>query len=109
MINHVVLVGRTGQDPDIRYFESGSVKCRISLAVDRGFGENKQTDWFNIECWGKLAEFVGEYIKKGTSIIVTGQVEIQHWTDQAGNPRESSVIKATDIRFAGSKRESSAA
>lgn len=107
MINSVVIVGRLGQDPEIKYFESGSVKARFSIAVDRNFSkENKITDWFNIEVWGKQAEFVGEWVKKGSMVAVTGQLELSRWTDQAGNQREFPLIRATDIRFVGSKRDS---
>lgn len=109
MVNSVVLVGRTGQDPEIKYFDSGSVKARFSIAVDRNFSkENKETDWFNVEVWGRQAEFVGEWVKKGQLLAVTGQLETQRWTDQAGNPKEYPIIKASDIRLEGSKRDNMA-
>jgi single-strand DNA-binding protein len=106
MINNASLVGRLGQDPEIRYFDSGSVKARFSLAVDRlGSKENKQTDWFTIEAWGKLAEFAGEWLKKGTMVSVQGDIEINSWQDQTGNTRETPLIRASEIRFVGSKRD----
>jgi len=109
MANHVVIVGRLGQDPEIKYFESGSVKARFSLAVDRGFSkENKITDWFTVEVWGKKAEFVGEWIKKGALISVTGQIQVDAYTDQAGNPKEWPHIRAHDVSFVGSKRDNAA-
>jgi len=108
--NSVVLLGRLGQDPEIKYFESGSVKVKFSIAVDRNFSkENKQTDWFSIEAWGRTAEFVGEWVKKGTLVIVTGTMEVNRYTDQAGNPKEWPYIKASDVRFAGSKRDNAPA
>ncbi len=107
MANSVVIVGRLGQDPEIKYFESGSVKARFSVAVDRSFSkENKVTDWFTIEVWGRKAEFVGEWIKKGSLVSVTGQLEVNKYTDQAGNPKEWPLIKASDVSFVGSKRDS---
>ena len=107
MINSVVLVGRLGQDPEIKYFESGSVKAKFSIAVDRTFSkENKVTDWFSIEVWGRQAEFVGEWVKKGSLVSVTGQLEVNRYTDQAGNQKEWPLIRATDVRFVGSKKES---
>jgi single-strand DNA-binding protein len=109
-VNTVVLVGRLGQDPEIKYFDSGSVKAKFSIAVDRNFSkENKETDWFNIEVWGRQAEFVSEWVKKGSLVSVTGQVEVQKWTDQAGNPKEWPSIRATDVRFVGSKRDNAVA
>lgn len=109
MANSVVIVGRLGQDPEIKYFESGSVKARFSVAVDRGFSkENKTTDWFSIEVWGRKAEFVGEWIKKGALVSVTGQLEVNRYTDPAGNPKEWPFIRATDVGFVGSKRDNAA-
>ena len=110
MQNVVVLIGRLGQDPEIKYFESGSVKARFSVAVDRSFSkENRQTDWFNVEVWGKQAEFVGEWVKKGQLVAVTGSMEMQRWTDNTGNQREVPIVRANDIRLEGSKRDNAMA
>jgi single-strand DNA-binding protein len=108
-MNTVVLLGRLGQDPEIKYFDSGSVKAKFSIAVDRNFSkENKITDWFNIEVWGRQAEFVGEWVKKGSLVTVTGQIEVSRYTDQAGNPKEFPIVRASDVRFAGSKKDNAA-
>jgi single-strand DNA-binding protein len=107
MPNSVVIVGRLGQDPEIKYFESGKVKASFSVAVDRGFSkENRVTDWFNIEVWDRQAEFVGEWVKKGTLVSVMGRLSMNRYTDQAGNLREWPLIRATEVRFVGSKKES---
>jgi single-strand DNA-binding protein len=109
MANSVVIVGRLGQDPEIKYFESGSVKARFSVAVDRTFSkENRVTDWFSIEVWGRKAEFVGEWIKKGAMVSVTGQIEVNRYNDQAGNLKEWPFIRATDVGFVGSKKDNAA-
>lgn len=109
MANSVVIVGRVGQDPEIKHFESGSVKARFSVAVDRNFSkENKITDWFTIEVWGRKAEFVGDWIKKGTMVSVTGQLDISRYNDQAGNQKEWPFIKGSDVSFVGSKRDNAA-
>jgi single-strand DNA-binding protein len=109
MVNSVIIVGRLGQDPEIKYFESGSVKARFSLAVDRNFSkENKITDWFTIEVWGRDAEFVGEWVKKGTMVSVTGQLEVNRYTDQAGNPKEWPLVRGSRVQFVGSKRDNAA-
>jgi len=106
MINAVVIVGRVGQDPEIKYFESGSVKARFSVAVNRSFSkENPVTDWFSVEVWGKQAEFVGEWVKKGALLSVTGSIELNRWTDQAGNLREFPIVRASDVRFVGGKKD----
>ena len=68
MTNSVILLGRVGQDPELKYFESGSVKAKFSLAVNRNFSkENPITDWFNIEVWARKAEFVGQRSRKAHS------------------------------------------
>lgn len=109
-MNQVILMGRLGQDPELKYFESGSVKARFSVAVDRNFGkENKVTDWFNVEVWGKQAEFVGEWVKKGQLVSIVGSLELSRWTDNTGNVRETPVVRAQDIRMEGSKRDNAAA
>ena len=108
-MNSVVLVGRLGQDPELKYFESGSCKARFSLAVDRNVGKtNQQTDWFTIETWAKLAEFSGEWLKKGTAISLAGSIEVQRWKDATGNTREMPVVRATEIRLEGSRRDNTA-
>ena len=66
-MNTAVLVGRVGRDAEIKYFESGKVKANFSIAVNRWDPKTKSevADWFNIDVWDKLAEFAGEYVKKG--------------------------------------------
>ncbi|MEM0950610.1 MAG: single-stranded DNA-binding protein [Cyanobacteria bacterium P01_H01_bin.74] len=106
MSNSVIIVGRVGQDPEIKYFESGSVKAKFSVAVNRNYSkENPITDWFSIEVWGRRAEFVGEWVKKGALVNVMGQLEVNRYNDQAGNPKEWWFIKASDVGFVGSKKD----
>ena len=80
-INLVNLVGKTGADPDLKYFESGSVKCTLTLAV-RNLKKD-QPDWFNLELWGKTAEVAANYVRKGKQIGVTGSLKIETWRDPA--------------------------
>ena len=108
-MNTVVIVGRVGRDAEIRYFESGKSRANFSVAVNRWEAKTKSevTDWYNVDAWDKLAEFAGEYIKKGAMIIVDGAIQNNRWTDKAtGEARENYLINASNIRFAGGKRES---
>ncbi|MDD3593709.1 MAG: single-stranded DNA-binding protein [Candidatus Gastranaerophilales bacterium] len=105
MINSVVVVGRTGQDPDIKYFESGKVKTSFSVAVNRWSKEGEKTDWFNIELWDKNAEFAGEYVKKGRLVSIEGKLAISKWKDASGEERERYFVRANNIRLLGSKKE----
>ncbi len=105
--NSAVIVGRAGRDPELKYFDSGSVKASFSLAVDRpgGSRENRETDWFNIDVWGRSAEVVGEYLKKGNLAAVSGRLSVRRWTDDAGNERDALSVVASDVRFLGGRRE----
>ena len=106
-MNSVVVVGRTGQDPEIKYFESGKIKTTFSLAVNRWDSKTKAevTDWFNIEVWDKQAEVAGEYVKKGRLVAVDGRISSSKWADASGAQRERVLIIANNIRLLGSKRD----
>ena len=101
MINSVVLVGRVGQDPEMKYFERAKVKTTFSMAINRWDAKTKGevTDWFNIELWDKLAEVAGEYVKKGKLVAVDGKLASSKWNDAAGATRERFFIRATNLRL----------
>jgi single-strand DNA-binding protein len=105
-LNIVTLVGRAGRDPDVRYFESGSVVCNFTLAVDRGRKNSDEPDWFNLEIWGKTAEVAANYVRKGSLIGVTGALKLDRWQDRAtGADRTKPVIRVDQLRLLGSKRD----
>jgi single-strand DNA-binding protein len=106
-MNTATIIGRAGQDAEIKYFESGKVKTTFSLAVNRYDAKTKTEvpDWFNVEVWDKQAEFAGEYLKKGREVAVDGRISISKWTDQTGEERERFLIVANQIRLLGSKRD----
>lgn len=104
-LNVVNLVGRVGGDPDVRYFESGNVKCRLTLAVDRP-SKNRETDWFNLDLWGKTAEIAQNYVRKGSLIGIEGSLKIDHWVDRnTSAQRTGPVIVVRELRLLGSKRD----
>lgn len=106
-LNVVTLVGRVGGDPDVKYFESGSVKCRLTLAVNRPTRNSDQPDWFNLELWGKQADVAANYVRKGSLIGVKGSLKLDTWTDKnTGANRSSPVILVDRIQLLGSKRDS---
>ena len=106
-MNSVVVVGRAGQDAEIKYFESGKIRTTFSLAVNRWDSKTKAevTDWFNIDVWDKQAEFAGEYIKKGRLVVVDGRIQSNKWKDASGEERERYLIVANTVRLLGSKRD----
>lgn len=105
MINSVVIVGRAGRDPEMKYFESGKVKTTFSIAVSRWTKDGEKTDWFNIELWDKIAEVAGEYVRKGSLVGIEGILDVNQWTDNDGNKREWFFIRASNLRLLGSKKD----
>ena len=107
-MNSVVLVGRAGQDPEMRYFDSGKVKTSFSVAVNRWDNKSKSevTDWFNVELWDKVAEVAGEYVKKGKLVALEGRLQANKWQDASGNQRERFIVNATNLRLLSGRSES---
>jgi len=109
-LNSAILVGRVGQDPEIKYFESGKSKTTFSIAVDRWNPKTKarEADWFNIQMWDKKAESAAEWIKKGAMISVEGKIMVSKWQAPDGENVERYLINATDYSFVGGKKETQA-
>ena len=107
-VNSVTLVGRAGRDPDVRYFESGSVVANLTIAVNRR-SRDDEPDWFNLEIWGKQAQVVADYVKKGSMLGVIGSFKLDRWNDRkTGEERTKPVIRVDRIELMGSKRDSDA-
>jgi len=105
-INVVTLVGRVGGDPDMKYFESGSIKCRLTLAVRRRSSKTDEPDWFTLELWGKTAEVAGHYVRKGSLIGIKGSLKFDNWSDRTtGVNRSSPIIQVDQLELLGSKRD----
>ncbi len=100
-INQINLIGRLGQDPTVRYFESGKVVAKCSLAVNRrSKNKDESPDWFPIECWGRVAEILAEYTKKGSLIAVEGELKFDEWSDKTTNEtRFKPVIKVNRLEL----------
>lgn len=108
-VNVVTLVGRVGGDPDVKYFESGSVVCNLTLAVRRRSKRDDQPDWFNLEMWDKTAEIAANYVRKGSLIGVTGVLKFDYWQDRnTGARRSKPVIRVNTLELIGSKRDNEA-
>ncbi len=110
-VNKVILIGRLGKDPELKYTPNGSPVARFTLATDEVFkdraGEQqKRTEWHTIVAWNKLAEICGEYLTKGKQIYIEGSIRSRQWEDQSGNKRTSYEIVARDMRMLGSKADS---
>jgi single-strand DNA-binding protein len=105
MLNKVTLIGRLGADPEVRYMPSGSAVANISLATnfrwkDKQTGEKKEsTEWHRVVFFNRLAEIVGEYLKKGAQVYVEGRLQTRKWQDQAGHDRYTTEIIATEMQM----------
>ena len=103
-LNRITIVGRCGQDPEIRNFESGSVKASISLAVRPPY-KSETALWFDLIAWGSTAEVVANYVKKGTQIAVVGEFGFDRWTDKnSGAMRSKPVVTVQTIKLLGSPK-----
>ncbi len=104
-INSVTLVGRAGRDPEVRYFESGTVVANLTMAVNRR-NRDDEPDWFNLEIWGKQAQIAADYVKKGSLIGITGSFKLDSWKDRnTGENRTKPVVRVDRLELLGSKRD----
>ena len=108
-INKAILIGNLGNDPDIRYTASGTAIANISLATaeswrDKNTGEQQErTEWHRIVFFGRLAEVVGEYLRKGSQIYVEGRIQTRKWQDKEGNDRYSTEVVANEMQMLGGR------
>jgi single-strand DNA-binding protein len=106
-INKVILVGRLGRDPELKYTASGTPFCRFSMAtddswVDKGSGEKtEKTEWHNIVVWDKLAEICNNYLTKGKMVYIEGSLQTREWDDKEGVKRKTTEIRARDMMMLG--------
>ena len=102
-VNKVILVGRLGRDPELKYTASGTPFCRFSMATDdswndKGTGERQErTEWHNIVAWDRLAEICNQYLTKGKLIYIEGSLQTREWDDQEGNKKKMTEIRARDM------------
>jgi single-strand DNA-binding protein len=102
-VNKVILVGRLGDDPTVRYTAAGQAVANFSLATDETYkdrnGEKqKKTEWHKVVVWGKVAEeFVGKYLKKGMLVFVEGKLQSRTWDDREGNKKYVTEVNVANI------------
>jgi single-strand DNA-binding protein len=109
-VNKVIIVGNLGRDPEIRYMPSGDAIANIAVATsykskDRNSGEQKElTEWHRISFFGRLAEIVGQYLKKGSSVYVEGRLQTRKYTDKDGIERYATDIIAENMQMLGGRQ-----
>ena len=109
-INKVILVGNLGNDPDVKYTQSGMAVTRISLATtsvrkDRDGNNQEQTQWHRVTFFGKLGEIAGEYLRKGSQVYVEGEIRYDKYTGQDGVEKYFTEIVANEMQMLGGRGE----
>lgn len=113
-VNKVILVGRLGVDPELKYTQSGQAIARFSVATseqwkDKNSGQpQERTEWHRIVVWGKMAEICGQHLAKGRQVYIEGKLQTRSWEDQAsGQKKYSTEITANTVQFLGGASERS--
>ena len=110
MINKAIIVGNLGADPEVRYLPSGEAVANIRVATtekwkDKASGEMKEaTEWHRISFFGRTAEVVGEYLKKGSQVYVEGSIRTRKWQDKDGQDRYSTEIRGDLMKMLGGRQ-----
>ncbi|MBU0983248.1 MAG: single-stranded DNA-binding protein [candidate division Zixibacteria bacterium] len=107
-VNKVILVGRLGKDPELKYTPSGRAVATFSLATDRRWTgqdgqKNRVTTWHNIVSWGKQAEIMKEYLRKGQQVYLEGRIDNRSYDDKEGNKKYISEVVVENFSFIGSR------
>ena len=113
-VNKVIIVGNLGRDPEMRTFPSGDQVANVRIATtdrwrDKNTGENKEaTEWHSVVFNGRLAEIVGQYLRKGSQVYVEGSLRTRKWTDQSGQERYTTEIRADQMQMLGGRQDGEA-
>lgn len=108
-VNKVILVGNLGRDPEVRYMTNGDAVANVTIATseswkDKASGEKREiTEWHRLVFYRKLAEIVGQYLKKGSTIYVEGRIRTRKWTDKEGQERSTTEIEVAEMQMLGGR------
>ncbi len=107
-VNKVIIIGNLGADPELRYTPSGQAVANFRVATseswqDKQGQKQERTEWHRIVAWGKLAELVVEYLKKGRQAYIEGKLQTRQWDDRDGNKRYTTEIVANTVQFLGGR------
>ncbi len=113
-VNKAILIGNLGNDPDMRYTAGGAAVANISIATaeswrDKESGEQQErTEWHRVVAFGRLAEIMGEYLRKGSQVYIEGRIQTRKWQDKEGQDRYTTEIVANELQMLGGKGGGSA-
>ncbi len=107
-VNKVILVGNLGKDPEVRYAPSGDAIANVTLATtenwkDKNGEKQEKTEWHRVSFFGKTAEVVGQYLRKGSQVYVEGRIQTRKWTDKEGQERYTTEIVADKMQMLGGR------
>jgi single-strand DNA-binding protein len=110
-LNKVMIIGRLGKDPEMRYTPSGRPVTTFSIATTRNWstanGERrKETEWFNVVAWSNLAEICNQYLVKGQQVYIEGRLQTRHWEDEEGKHHSSVEVVANEMIMLGNRQPS---
>jgi single-strand DNA-binding protein len=113
-INKVLLIGHVGRDPEVKYTPGGMAIANFSVATteaykDKSGNPQERTEWHRIVTFGRTAEVMGEYLKKGQQVFVEGRLQTRSWDDDKGQKRYITEIVALSVQFLGKKSDSAGA
>lgn len=109
-VNKVILIGRCGKAPETRFMTNGEAVTNVSIATsetwkDKSGEKQEKTEWHNLVFYKRLAEIVGEYVKKGSEIYIEGKIQTRKWQDKEGKDRYTTEIVCYEMKMLGGKRE----
>ena len=111
-VNKVILVGRLGRDPEVRYMPNGEAVANFSIATseqwkDKSGAKQEKTEWHNITMYRRLAEIAGDYLRKGQEVYIEGKIQSRKYTGKDGVERTAYEIIASEMKMIGGKGDSS--
>jgi single-strand DNA-binding protein len=108
-VNKVILIGRLGRDPELRYTQGGQAVANFTLATNERYSnksgeQQERTEWHRIVAWGKTGELCAQYLAKGRNVYVEGRLQTREWEDKEGQKRSTTEIVAQNVTFLDSAR-----
>jgi len=109
-VNKVILVGNLGQDPEVKYMQNGKAVANLSIATSESWNDQQgqkqeRTEWHRLTAYDKLAEIIGEYVKKGSKIYVEGKLQTRKWQDQQGQDRYTTEVIINQMQMLDGKKD----
>jgi len=113
-VNKAIIIGRLGQDPEMKYTPSGTAVANFSVATNHAVKDqdgnfNEKTEWHRVVAYGRTAEIAGEYLTKGKLVFIEGRIQTRSWEDQNGQKRYMTEIVCANMQLLGSKGDTDSA